>query len=119
MASTMIHALPVLGRIAAVAASIGLRSTRGDRAGKGHSVPALDLAAIAPRLAEARDLLAYLNAAGVAQGPPSHESGGRGTVHGAAEVIAIAAHAGRRGRHALGARSRGSKAEIVPLRHDA
>lgn len=115
----MIHALPVLGRLAAVAASIGLRSTRGDRMRKVRPVPALDLAAIAPRSAEARDLLAYLDAAGVTGKASGHRPGARGAARGNAKVIAIAAHTGRRGHRSLGARSCGTMAEIVRLRHDA
>jgi hypothetical protein len=115
----MIHAVPVLRCLAAVAVSIALRRARADRTAMGRRVPALDLAAIAPRHAEARDLLPYLDAAGVAHEPARHPPGGRGVARAGAEVIAIAGHARRRPRLRPGAGASGGDAEIVPLPRSA
>ena len=115
----MIHAVPVLRCLAAVAVSITLRRAHADRTAMGRRVPALDLAAIAPRHAEARDLLPYLDAAGAAHGPVRHPPGGRGAARAGAEVIAIAGHARRRPYRPLGMRASGGNAEIVPLPRSA
>ena len=105
--------------LAAVVASFDRRSARGDRRGKGRRVPALDLAAIAPRSAEACDLLAYLDAAGVTGKASRRLPRAWGVARGDAKVIRLPAHTGWHGRRALGVPPSGNKAEIVPLRHDA
>jgi hypothetical protein len=115
----MIHALPVLLRLAAVAASIGLRPAGADRTAKGRGVPALDLAAIAPRRAEARDLLPYLDAAGITCRAGGHLPEGRGAARASADVIALAAHPRPRLRAPHGARRCETVAEVVPLRRSA
>ena len=115
----MIYALPVLLRLAAVAASIGLRPAGADRTAKGRGVPAFDLAAIAPRRAEARDLLPYLDAAGITCRAGGHLPEGRGAARASAVVISIAAHARPRLRPSIGARPFATSAEIVPLRRSA
>ena len=119
MTATMFYRLPTLCRLAAVAASIGLRPARAGRTAKGCRAPALDLAVIAPRRAEARDLLAYLDAAGVTDKPGRPLAGGCGASRAGAEIVPIAGHPRRHAHSPLGARPYGSKAEIVPLRHSA
>lgn len=105
--------------LAAMIAGFDLRSARGDRTRKGRPVPARDLLAIAPRSPEACDLLAYLDAAGVIGKARRHLPSAGRAADGDAEVIALAAHTGWRGRGPLDAPPSGNEPEIVPLRHDA